>query len=129
MDRGRLSSCIYTWLRARHPSSQDNRNKIDFYVSTNPFFLTFSLRLLYIHKREATTTDIQEARLALNCVASPPVSAGWVLHPQAYKSISHVVVFVIFACLQGLVLPLYLESSATNVLNHGIDGIGYDPRL
>ena len=34
MDRGRLSSCIYTWLRARHPSRQDNRNKIDFYVST-----------------------------------------------------------------------------------------------
>ena len=37
MDRGRLSSCIYTWLRARHLSRQDrqdNRNKIDFYVST-----------------------------------------------------------------------------------------------
>ena len=34
MHRGRLYSCIYTWLRARHPSRQDNRNKIDFYVST-----------------------------------------------------------------------------------------------
>ena len=75
MDRGILSSCIYTWLRAQHPYRQDNRNKIDFYVSTSR---DLSSRYCKILAKDWIPSQLRWflTRIKYNCLNSPRV------HPQ-----------------------------------------------